>query len=49
MKCYCINCKQEEEMVVTDESPINKGKEKKISGHCKVCCEKMCRIEVVTN
>ncbi len=47
MKCYCLNCKGEKEMIVTDEVLINRLKEKKIKGHCKICNEKMCLIEIL--
>lgn len=47
MKCYCINCREETELVTTNEDPINKKGEKKIYGYCKVCCEKMCLIKIV--
>lgn len=46
MKCYCVNCKQEEEMIVTNEIILYNNREKKINGHCKVCSELMCLIEI---
>ena len=47
MKCYCINCRQEQEMIVVDESINNRTREKKIKGYCKVCCDEMCLIEIL--
>ena len=49
MKCYCINCKEEKEMVVTNEVIDNRTKEKKIKGCCKVCCNEMCLVEVINS
>lgn len=46
LKCYCINCGQEEEMIVTNDAPINRRGEKKSYGYCKRCCEKLCLIEL---
>ena len=47
MKCYCVNCEREEEMIVVDESINNRAKEKKFKGYCEVCCDKMCLIETL--
>ncbi len=45
MKCYCINCKAEEEMIVAAVRINNRQTEKKFKGYCKVCREHMCLIE----
>ena len=49
IKCYCINCKKEIEMVVTNEVLLYNSTEKKILGYCKGCCEQMCRIIYFSN
>ena len=47
MRCYCINCGQEQEMNVVAVRINNRAHEKKIKGYCQICSEHMCLIEIL--